>query len=317
MERTARGAGLALTLGGDFLECSDRLQDIDEKLRLINNNGGRFVLVVMLSDDVYSGVKRVADTLNVITQCIKYQRIERVPKGLHINVLIKINAKIGGVNHFIKQGLGWVMEQPTMFMGIDCSLPEQNSMEGTAYHAVVGSVDQYAGQYACYVGSNNSKASSRDFLVDGTTSLLNCFKSRNGIFPSRIVIYRDGVSESQFESVVKTEIGAIHEAIESFGFNSEYTKVTMIICQKRHHTRFYYHDKPSYGSNEPLITNACPGICVDMTGDRNSIVSQHNGEFYITSHSPIQGTSKPCKYIVVYDEIGFKVSVLFLFISSR
>jgi eukaryotic translation initiation factor 2C len=33
-------------------------------------------------------------------------------------------------------------------------------------------------------------------------------------------------------------------------------------------------------------------------------------EFYLNSHTAIQGTSKPTKYTLVYDEIGFKLGEL-------
>ena len=36
-------------------------------------------------------------------------------------------------------------------------------------------------------------------------------------------------------------------------------------------------------------------------------VNRALNEFYLNSHVAIQGTSKPCKYSLIYDEIGFKV----------
>lgn len=42
----------------------------------------------------------------------------------------------------------------------------------------------------------------------------------------------------------------------------------------------------------------------------NSITSATLHEFYINSHISIQGTARPCKYILVHDEIGFKISEL-------
>lgn len=56
--------------------------------------------------------------------------------------------------------------------------------------------------------------------------------------------------------------------------------------------------------------NPCPGLCVDAFGKGNSISSGVINEFYINSHVAIQGTAKPCKYALIYDEIGFKISEL-------
>jgi len=58
------------------------------------------------------------------------------------------------------------------------------------------------------------------------------------------------------------------------------------------------------------MTNVCPGICVDNRGGLESIVSTDFPEFYLNSHSAGLGTAKPCKYTLVFDEIGFKNSEL-------
>jgi hypothetical protein len=64
-----------------------------------------------------------------------------------------------------------------------------------------------------------------------------------------------------------------------------------------------YEDSP--GS----YINVCPGVCSDSLG-RNSISSAIINEFYLNSHTAIQGTAKACKYSLLYDEIGFKMSEL-------
>lgn len=40
------------------------------------------------------------------------------------------------------------------------------------------------------------------------------------------------------------------------------------------------------------------------------ITSPTLNEFYLNSHAAIQGTSKPCRYTLLYDNIGFKMSEL-------
>jgi hypothetical protein len=61
-------------------------------------NEARIVLVVMFGD-VYNKVKRSADSLQLSTQCLKAKNVERPPRGYYTNVLMKINAKMGGINH--------------------------------------------------------------------------------------------------------------------------------------------------------------------------------------------------------------------------
>ncbi len=39
----------------------------------------------------------------------------------------------------------------------------------------------------------------------------------------------------------------------------------------------------------------------------HSVCSLEHNEFYLNSHLAVLGTSKPCKYSLIYDEIGLKV----------
>lgn len=82
------------------------------------------------------------------------------------------------------------------------------------------------------------------------------------------------------------------------------TKISLIVCQKRHKTRLVYEDSPDH------YINICPGVCVDFTGGPNSITSSEYVEFYLNSHTAIQGTAKSCKYTLLYDEIGLKTAEL-------
>lgn len=81
--------------------------------------------------------------------------------------------------------------------------------------------------------------------------------------------------------------------------------------------------------------NPCPGLVVDASAGNRSITNVTINEFYLNSHATIQvrrvssftrrtcchresfyesltlqGTAKPCKYALIFDEIGFKISEL-------
>lgn len=54
--------------------------------------------------------------------------------------------------------------------------------------------------------------------------------------PTKIVMYRDGVSESQFLEVLSHELKAIRDACTEV--QEDYTPgITFVVVQKRHHTR--------------------------------------------------------------------------------
>ena len=55
--------------------------------------------------------------------------------------------------------------------------------------------------------------------------------------PDRIIMYRDGVSDSEFRQVLSLELHAMRRACSSI--DRDYKPAITFICvQKRHHTRF-------------------------------------------------------------------------------
>ena len=129
-------------------------------------------------------------------------------------------------------------------------------------------------------------------LETGVKSLLANYQKRNRKLPSRVIIYRDGVSDGQFEQVIRDELALVKKALPAT------TKVAIVVCQKRHHTKLY-------GKVDGSCMNICPGILIDGQGDPSkSICSPQYLEFYLSSAVAIQGTVKPCKYTLIYDEIG-------------
>jgi hypothetical protein len=168
----------------------------------------------------------------------------------------------------------------------------------------VGTVDRSACQYVSYTRAQSGGLEFVDGLSDLMFKLLGSFKERNGgQMPKHLLVYRDGVADSQFEAVLANELTAIHDAI--LAHNAD-VKVTMVVCQKNHHTRFVCAPESASG----MHTNLCPGVCIDSTdrsGTSSAITSAIYNEFYLNSHTAIQGTGKACKYSLLYDEIGLKM----------
>lgn len=163
-------------------------------------------------------------------------------------------------------------------------------------------------------------------LQYGFEHLFREFVRRNGREPRNIVIYRDGVSDSQFREVLEKELPAYRGAIESCQYTTEQCQIAMIVCQKRHSVRFFYEDTASGAG----YLNPCPGLCVDASSSetdgngraREEVWKSNNGpsaigcvinpsfvEFYLNSHLAGLGTSRPTKYILLRDEIGFTVQL--------
>ena len=177
---------------------------------------------------------------------------------------------------------------------------------GPSIAAVVGTVDRSACQYVSYVEAQGSGLEFVDGLATVMFKLLGSFKERNGgHMPKHLLVYRDGVADSQFEGVLEKELTCIQDAILQHGAEN-IVKVAFVVCQKNHHTRFVCSPQ----SNGEDHTNLCPGIVIDSTdrsSSSNSVTSAVYNEFYLNSHTAIQGTGKAPKYSLLYDEIGMKM----------
>ena len=79
-----------------------------------------------------------------------------------------------------------------------------------------------------------------DLLGPMLTTRLELWKSKHGnSLPDNLLIYRDGVSESQYKTVLEVELGKVRNTCEVEYRGRQLPKITLIIVGKRHHTRFF------------------------------------------------------------------------------
>ena len=90
---------------------------------------------------------------------------------------------------------------------------------------------------------------------------LKLYQNKKRALPRRIIVYRDGVSEGQFNLVIQEELPEIVKSFEAFGNAKQpyRPKLTIVICGKRHHTRFF----PTDGQFADQNGNPRPGTVVD------------------------------------------------------
>lgn len=53
-----------------------------------------------MEDNIYGEVKAatLSRDLTIMTSCVKWKSVERSPKGIHKNILFKLNKKLGGTS---------------------------------------------------------------------------------------------------------------------------------------------------------------------------------------------------------------------------
>ena len=259
---------------------------------------------------LYAEIKRVGETvIGVATQCILGKHTRNPNPQYCANVTLKVNAKLGGTNVHINGGMPFVKERPTMVVGCDVTHPEPGDKTRPSICAVVASKDTYASQYNGIVRPQKSRQEIVDSLQEIMVQHFKNFYMNTRHKPERLIFFRDGVSEGQFEEVCFTELKAILKAWKQLEKEKE-LKITFIVVQKRHHARFMPSD-PREGDKNG---NVQPGTVVE-----EGVTSAKDWDFYLNSHGALQGTSKPAHYWVLYDDNKFSNDSLqqFLYASCH
>lgn len=170
------------------------------------------------------------------------------------NVALKVNIKKGGMNHVLQDDqLGFISKGKTMVVGIDVTHPSPGSGNSApSVAAMVASSDKFLAQWPAEVRINPARQEKVDTLQSMLRSHLTYWKEKHKSFPEQLLIYRDEVSEGQYQMVLDQELPQLREACESVEAKP---KMTLIIVGKRHHTRFYRNDS----EGEVIETNKNKG----------------------------------------------------------
>ncbi|KAG1787368.1 ribonuclease H-like domain-containing protein [Suillus plorans] len=297
---------------------NDRSKGILEIKRTIQNLVGgnpMFLLVLLPFRDtkLYPGVKRICDVelgIHSVTIVLNKVLKNKGPQQYYANVALKLNQKLGGINHTLDvESTRWLTTKSTMLVGMDVTHPGPGSKPGTpSIAAVIATIDKSLAQCPASLRCQKSKREMIDDLMEMMLERLRAYKKRSGSLPERIIVYRDGVSEGQFDTVLErgSEKDKILDAFKAIHKETkdlvEYRPhLSIIICGKRHHARF----RPKDQKNQSRNGNTRPGTVVDRR-----ITAVYDFDFYLQAHDGIKGHARPTHYTVIYDESGFSADVI-------
>ncbi|KAF5757798.1 putative post-transcriptional gene silencing PAZ-Argonaute family [Helianthus annuus] len=275
--------------------------------RAANNNLQLLVCVMEKKHKGYADLKRISETsIGVMSQCCLYQNLARLSSQFLGNLALKINAKIGGCTVALYTSLPaqiprvLTLDEPVMFLGADVTHPHPLDDFSPSVAAVVGSVNwPAANKYVSKMRSQTHRQEIIHDLADMVEEILNDFVRELSKLPKRLIFFRDGVSETQFQKVLADELQAIREACRRFtGYNPP---ISFVVVQKRHHTRLFPADPVSNsGRNMFSDENVPPGTVVDSV-----VTHPKEFDFYLCSHWGVKGTSRPTHYHILWDENRF------------
>ncbi|KAJ4975442.1 hypothetical protein NE237_000548 [Protea cynaroides] len=249
----------------------------------------------------YNALKWICETqVGIVTQCCLIEHCNISKDDYLANLALKINTKLGGNNFELFDRLPSLeSDDHVMFIGADVNHPSPGNASSPSVAAVVATVNwPAANKYVARYRLQKHRCEKILEFGEMCLDLINKYAELNKIKPKKILVFRDGVSDNQFDMVLNEELMDLKKAIQCDGYSPT---ITLVIAQKRHHTRLFPVDE----KNGARSGNVFPGTVVDTT-----IVHPWGYDFYLCSHYGLLGTSKPTHYYCLWDDHKFSSDAL-------
>jgi eukaryotic translation initiation factor 2C len=279
---------------------------IDDAIRRLKTSGRApptivFVVLPSVNTAIYRRLKYACDVqYGLVNFCVVASKFARANAQYHANVALKVNLKLGGRNQTLqKDKLGIIAEGKTMVVGIDVTHPAPgSSANAPSVASIVASVDPFLAQWPADLRIQKGRQERVSELAELMASRLNLWRAKQGQLPENILVYRDGVSEGQYQMVVQEELPELRKACEKL-YPTDWLKrslprITVVVVGKRHHTAFY----PTLKEDADRSSNAPNGTVVDR-----GVTEARGWDFFLQAHAALQGTARSAHYYVVHDEI--------------
>lgn len=293
-DRNARPMGI--TVSQPYIEVlqDDRTESYVRALRKLITNNTQIVVIIFPTarDDRYAAVKKICCAeMPVPSQVINANTLRNDAKNRSIvqKIALQMNCKMGGALWSIN-----IPFENVMICGIDTYHTGLNT--GNAVSAFVASQDRNYTHWYSRAVIQTKKEEFLHGLCFSFNLALKEYKKKNGRYPDRIIIFRDGVSDGQLPVCVQYEIPQLKQTTDLLEFSP---KFTFIVVQKRINTRLFSQDR----SGE--MVNPRPGTILDRVITKCNLY-----DFYLVSQNVRQGTVSPTHYIVVTDEAEFSADIL-------
>lgn len=265
------------------------------------------ILLVMLTDQnpwLYSRIKFYGDIkYGIHTVCAVGRKFmqEKGQGMLWGNLALKFNIKGGGVNHAISATQLKPFDNKTIIFGIDVTHPSPTSTESApSIAAVVANKDAFLCQWPASIRSQERWKEIVTPLKEMVRERFDLWRNTNKSLglPNKVIVFRDGVSEGQYNDVLRYEAAAFTEVFNDlYGAQPKHPKLSVFIVGKRHHVRAYATRQED---TDGRIGNLRPGTIIDR-----GITHPTRGDFYLQSHAILQGTGRSAQYDPIRDDIKF------------
>uniref|UniRef100_A0A8B9PFT5 Piwi-like protein 2 n=1 Tax=Apteryx owenii TaxID=8824 RepID=A0A8B9PFT5_APTOW len=264
----------------------DRIETYAKTIRCVLASEQKVQMVLCITtgnrEDLYGAIKKlccvqspvpsqVINTQSLMGQASKMRSVAQ-------KVLLQMNCKLGGEL--------WGVDIPLkhlMVVGMD--VYHNHSRTTRSVIGFVASTNQVLTKWYSRVVFQMPHQEIADSLRLCLADALQRFHEVNHCLPKKIVIYRDGVSDAQLDTVVKYEIPQLQKCFDTF---ADYKpSMVVVVVQKQISTNFY----STVAEN---LASPPPGTVIDHT-----VTSSEWEDFFLLAHCSRQGCSVPTRYICV------------------
>ncbi|XP_054660753.1 piwi-like protein 2 isoform X2 [Grus americana] len=262
----------------------DRIETYAKSIRSVLGSEVQLLLCIISTsrEDLYGAIKKLCCVQSPVpSQVINAQSLTgQLGKMRSVvqKVLLQMNCKLGGEL--------WGVDIPLkqlMVIGMDvyhCRSKGMRSVTG-----FVASMNHVLTKWYSRVVFQMPHQEIADSLRLCLADALQHFHEMNHCLPKKIVVYRDGVSDSQLDTVLKYEIPQMQKCFDTF--ENYQPSMVVIVVQKQISTNFYTLTAEQFVSPPP-------GTVIDHT-----VTSSDWQDFFLLAHRSRQGCSIPTRYVCV------------------
>lgn len=246
LKESARLVGISI--GGIKVFDKDSQCDYPSFMKQIMTRHRNCNLMVILRKDTdsatYGKIKLCGDVhLGVVTQVCLEKNIlyDRQLRSYCDNLVLKINAKLGGENSLVRtntdEDILSVLKgasKSCIILGADVSHP-MVGYDSCSVAALVGSTNDRCLQFASSIRNQEGRTEMMTQLDDMFLEVLSQTDFNLKTLKS-IIMFRDGVSEGQYQQALESEVAALRQVCQN---HASHPRITYIIVTKRHHTKFF------------------------------------------------------------------------------
>ena len=304
----ARQPGIKICVADSSVNRGSHPDNLAYALDKVRGASLSFLLIILpqSAERLYSRIKYLCDVeIGVRNVCVIEDKFQRSNEQFLSNVALKLNLKLGGINQTLPdRSLGIIEDEKTMVVGVDVTHPTTGTLPARApsVAAMVASVDRFLAQWPAELCIQPARQELVTQIGTLLTSRLQIWRKWNrGQLPENILIYRDGVSDTQYEGVLSVELPQLRKACSDLysHMGQVEPRISIVVVGKRHHTRFFTTVGTGQRNGGSPQTNPPNGTIVDQGPANSSKV----WDFYLQSHTASRGIARPGHYVVLLDEI--------------